>query len=154
MSQIAARLRTLGITLPEATKPVASYVPYVISEKLVFISGQLPIHNGAPSCIGAVGTAVTVADANAAARLCGLHLIAQLQAACNGDLDQVRRCVRLGGFVQSVDGFGEQPAVINGASELMIEIFKENGKHARAAVGVNALPLNASVEVDAIFEIY
>ena len=153
MHQIAARLRELGITLPEATKPLASYVPYVITHKLVFISGQLPMEGGKPTLTGAVGGAVTVEAAKTAARLCGLHILAQLQAACDGDLDRVRRCVRLGGFVQSVDGFSDQPAVINGASELMLEIFKENGKHARTAVSVNALPFNASVEVESLFEI-
>jgi enamine deaminase RidA (YjgF/YER057c/UK114 family) len=153
MSQIAARLQELGITLPEAVKPVASYVPYVISHKLVFISGQLPMRDGKPVLTGAVGGTVTVAAAKEAARLCGLHLLAQLQAACDGDLDRVRRCVRLGGFVQSIDGFDQQPAIINGASDLMLEVFKENGKHARTSLSVNALPLNASVEVEAIFEI-
>jgi enamine deaminase RidA (YjgF/YER057c/UK114 family) len=153
MSQIATRLRELGITLPEATKPVASYVPFVISQKLVFISGQLPLRDGKPVLTGPVGSTVSVADAREAARLCGLHLLAQLQVACEGNLDRVRRCVRLGGFVHSIDGFDQQPAVINGASELMIEVFKENGKHARTSLSVNALPLNASVEIEGTFEI-
>jgi enamine deaminase RidA (YjgF/YER057c/UK114 family) len=153
LSSVAQRLASLGITLPAAVKPVASYMPFVITGNLVFISGQLPMQDGKPTLTGAVGDAVTVEAAKDAARLCGLHILAQLSVACDGNLDRVRRCVRLGGFVQSADGFAGQPTVINGASDLMLEVFGENGKHARAAVGVNALPLNASVEVDALFEI-
>jgi enamine deaminase RidA (YjgF/YER057c/UK114 family) len=153
MSVIDARLQELGLVLPVATKPVASYVPFLVTGQFVFISGQLPMRDGKPVLTGAVGDTVTVAAAQDAARLCGLHILSQLREACGGTLDRVHRCVRLGGFVQSKDGFGEQPQVINGASDLMIQVFGEHGKHTRAAVGVSALPFNASVEIDALFEL-
>lgn len=150
---IAKKIIDLGIDLPAVSKPVATYVPYKVMGKQVIISGQLPFNNGVLQYQGKVGKDYSVAEANEAARLCGLNILAQLREACNGDLDQVVGCVRLGGYVNCVDTFTEHPQVINGASDLMVEVFAENGKHARAAVGVNSLPLGVAVEVEAIFEV-
>ncbi|MEG1453308.1 RidA family protein [Brevundimonas sp.] len=149
---IEARLTELGITLPEAAKPVASYVSYVQSGNTLTISGQLS--NDANGGIkGTVGVDVTPEEAQAAARLCGLNLIAQIKAALDGDLDRVVRIVKLGGFVQAGPDFIAIPAVINGTSDLMVEVFGDAGKHARSAVGVYKLPLGFAVEVDAIVEV-
>jgi enamine deaminase RidA (YjgF/YER057c/UK114 family) len=149
---IEARLTELGITLPEAAKPVASYVSYVRSGNTLTISGQLS--NDANGGIkGTVGVDVSPEEAQAAARLCGLNLIAQIKAALDGDLDRVVRIVKLGGFVQAGPDFIAIPAVINGTSDLMVEVFGEAGKHARSAVGVYKLPLGFAVEVDAIVEV-
>jgi enamine deaminase RidA (YjgF/YER057c/UK114 family) len=147
--RIAARLAELGIDLPEPPRPVAAYVPFAVAGGLVFVSGQVSALPGGPKYQGRVGEQLTVEQGKAAARLCGLNILAQLRAAL-GDLDRVARIVRLGGFVACADGFAEQPQVINGASELMVEVFGEAGRHARAAVGVNALPLGMAVEVDAV----
>ena len=149
---IHARIAELGITLPEPAKPVASYVSYVRTGNQVLISGQLS--NDANGGIkGTVGVDVTPEEAQAAARLCGLNLIAQIKAACDGDLDRVVRIVKLGGFVQAGPDFTAIPAVINGCSDLMVEVFGDAGKHARSAVGVYKLPLGFAVEVDAIVEV-
>lgn len=149
---IEARLTELGITLPEAAKPVASYVSYVQSGNTLTISGQLS--NDANGGIkGTVGVDVTPEEAQAAARLCGLNLIAQIKAALGGDLDRVVRIVKLGGFVQAGPDFTAIPAVINGTSDLLVEVFGDAGKHARSAVGVYKLPLGFAVEVDAIVEV-
>lgn len=149
---IEARLTELGITLPEAAKPVASYVSYVRSGNTLTISGQLS--NDANGGIkGTVGVDVSPEEAQAAARLCGLNLIAQIKAALDGDLDRVVRIVKLGGFVQAGPDFIAIPAVINGTSDLMVEVFGDAGKHARSAVGVYKLPLGFAVEVDAIVEV-
>ena len=149
---IEARLTELGITLPEAAKPVASYVSYVQSGNTLTISGQLS--NDANGGIkGTVGVDVTPEEAQVAARLCGLNLIAQIKAALGGDLDRVVRIVKLGGFVQAGPDFIAIPAVINGTSDLMVEVFGDAGKHARSAVGVYKLPLGFAVEVDAIVEV-
>lgn len=149
---IEARLTELGITLSEAAKPVASYVSYVQSGNTLTISGQLS--NDANGGIkGTVGVDVTPEEAQAAARLCGLNLIAQIKAALGGDLDRVVRIVKLGGFVQAGPDFTAIPAVINGTSDLMVEVFGDAGKHARSAVGVYKLPLGFAVEVDAIVEV-
>jgi len=151
--KIEARLAELGVTLPEAPTPVANYVPYTIGGDTVYIAGQVPFVDGAIKHKGRVGETFTVAQAKQIARICGLNIIAQVKAACGGDLDRVVRCLKLGGFVACIDGFGEQPEVVNGASELMVEVFGEAGRHARSAVGTNALPRNVPVEIDAIFEI-
>ena len=151
--QIDARLAELGIELPEAAAPVANYVPYVISGNTVYISGQVTIWNGEIRHVGKVGDDVSVEDAAAAARLCGLNIIAQLRAALDGDLDRVARCIKLGGFVNGTADFRDHPKVINGASDLMVEVFGDKGKHARFAVGAGSLPLGVAVEVDAVFEI-
>ena len=149
---IEARLSELGITLPEPAKPVASYVSYVQSGSTLTISGQLS--NDVDGGIkGTVGVDVSPEDAQKAARLCGLNLIAQIKAAVGGDLDRVVRIVKLGGFVQAGPDFGAIPAVINGCSDLMVEVFGDAGKHARSAVGVYKLPLGFAVEVDAIVEV-
>ncbi|MEE2850708.1 enamine deaminase RidA (YjgF/YER057c/UK114 family) [Brevundimonas sp. UYEF29] len=149
---IEARIAELGLTLPEPAKPVASYVSYVRSGNQVTISGQLS--NDANGGIkGTVGVDVTPEQALEAARLCGLNLIAQIKAACNGDLDRVVRIVKLGGFVQAGPDFTAIPAVINGCSDMMVEVFGDAGKHARSAVGVYKLPLGFAVEIDAIVEI-
>src|SRR5580693_360764 len=135
MSKIDARLKELGISLPSPPTPVASYVPYVISGKLVTISGQIPVGPDGPSFIGKLGVNMSVEDGQAAARLCALNLLAQLRAACDGDLDKVQRCLRLGVFVNADGEFSRHPEVANGASDLMVAVFGDAGKHARAAVG-------------------
>jgi enamine deaminase RidA (YjgF/YER057c/UK114 family) len=150
---IERRLEELGIELPKAAAPAANYVPYVVSGDLVFVAGQLPFSGGESGHKGRLGEDTSVEQGQAAARLCAINLLAQLKLACEGDLDRVRRVVRLGVFVSSSDGFADQPKVANGASDLMVEVFGAKGKHARAAVGVNALPMGVTVEVDGIFEI-
>jgi len=150
---IEARLRELGIELPKAAAPVGDYMPYVVTGNLVIISGQIPLAGGEVQTPGRVGQDLSVEDGQAAARLCALNLLAQAKAAAEGNLDQVSRVVRLGGFVNSAPDFTEQPLVINAASELMVEVFGDKGRHARAAVGCPSLPLGAAVEVDGIFEL-
>lgn len=151
MLSIDKRLEELGIVLPQPSVPVASYVPYVITGNLVFISGQLPIENGHVAVTGRVGAEIDIPTGQKAARLCALNILAHVKNACDGTLDRVERCVKLGGFVASAPDFFEQPQIINGASELIEHVFGEAGKHARFAVGTNNLPRQASVEVDAIF---
>ncbi|MBO6825791.1 MAG: RidA family protein [Sneathiella sp.] len=150
---VDARLKELGLTIPEAAAPAANYVPYTVSGNLVYVSGQVPFVNGQLAFQGKVGKDFTTEEGAECASICALNIIAQVKAACGGDLDRVVRCVKLGGFVNCVDGFGEQPQVINGASNLMVDVFAEKGRHARFAVGTNALPMNVAVEIDAIFEI-
>ena len=149
---IEARIAELGLTLPEPAKPVASYVSYVRSGDQVTISGQLS-NDASGGIKGTVGVDVTPEKAVEAARLCGLNLIAQIKAACDGDLDRVVRIVKLGGFVQAGPDFDAIPAVINGCSDMMVQVFGDAGKHARSAVGVYKLPLGFAVEIDAIVEI-
>lgn len=151
--QIAARLEALGITLPDAPAPVAAYVPFVIDGKTLIVSGQLPLWNGEKRHLGRLGDTVDVAEGKEAAKLCALNILSQARAACDGDLDRISRCLRLGGFVASAPEFTDQPAVINGASELMLAVFGDAGRHARAAVGVAALPFGVSVEVEATFSL-
>ena len=151
--RIEARLAELNIALPQAATPVANYVPYVVSGPLVFLAGQVTVWNGEIRFVGKLGRDFTVEEGQQAARLCGLNLIAQARAACEGDLDRVVRCVKLTGFVNSMSDFTDQPKVMNGASDLMTEVFGESGRHARAAIGVNTLPLGVAVEVEGIFEI-
>jgi len=150
---IDARLEELGIELPQAAAAVANYVPYVVTGKLVFVSGQVTIENGELKYQGKLGSDLSVEQGQEAARLCALNIIAQLKQACGGDLDRVRRIVKLGGFVNSTPDFKDQPKVINGASDLMVEVFGDKGKHARAAVSAGALPVGVAVEVDAVAEI-
>jgi enamine deaminase RidA (YjgF/YER057c/UK114 family) len=150
---IDARLKELGIELPAAATPAANYVPFAISGKLVFIAGQITNKDGKPQYIGKLGREFGIEDGQAAAKLCALNILAHLKNACGGDLDKVARCVRLGGFVNAVPEFGDQPKVINGASDLIVQVFGDKGKHARAAVGVGSLPFGVAVEVDAIFEL-
>ena len=151
--KIDARLADLGIELPAPAKPVANYVPFVRTGNLVFIAGQGPLKDGAVAYSGKVGAERTLEEGREAARLCGLGLLAQVREACGGDLDQVVRVVRLGGFVASASDFTDQPKIINGASDLMVEVFADAGRHARTAVAVNVLPMDFSVEIDAIFEV-
>ena len=147
-AEITAKLAELGLTLPEAAAPVAAYVPVVIAGGLAHVSGQLPFVEG-KLVRGRLGEDVSLEEGYAAARACGLMLIAQLKAAL-GSLDRIERVVKLGGYVNSAADFTDQPKVVNGASELMVAVFGDAGKHARSAVGVPALPLGAAVEVDAI----
>ncbi len=148
--RIAARLRDLGIELAEPPAPVAAYVPFVITGNLIFVSGQVSAVPSGQRYAGKVGLDLTVEQGHQAARLCGLNILAQLRAALDGDLDRVKRIVKLTGFVNCADGFTQQPQVVNGASELMVDVFGDDGRHARAALGANALPLGMAVEVDAV----
>ena len=149
--KIDARLQELGITLPVAAAPVANYVAYVISGNQLWISGQLPMQDGALKYTGLTGDAVSVDEAADAARVCAMNILSQAKAAL-GDLDRITRIVKLTGFVNAVPGFTDQPKVINGASNLMVEVLADNGRHARSAVGASGLPLGAPVEVDAVIE--
>ena len=150
---ISARLRELGLTLPPAPKPVAAYVPFVRSGSLLFISGQIPMRDGALVARGPVPSQVSLDEARQAAVQCALNALAVAQDALGGDLDRVVRVVRVGVFVCCDAGFHDQPKVANGASELLVEIFGEAGRHARAAVGSIALPLGAAVEVEMVLEV-
>jgi|TARA_B100001059_G_scaffold114919_1_gene115221 enamine deaminase RidA (YjgF/YER057c/UK114 family) len=150
---IDQRLKELNIELDDASVPAGSYVPYVITNNLVFISGQLPFINGKLTIKGKVGDNVSLDDAVKMSEACAKALLSQLKAACNGNLDKVNKVVKLGGFVASAPNFTDQPKVINGASDLIVNIFGDKGKHSRFAVGVAALPLNVPVEIDGIFEI-
>jgi enamine deaminase RidA (YjgF/YER057c/UK114 family) len=149
----AENLKKINLELPAAPSPVGSYVAYKISGKLVFISGQISLKSNGELIKGKVGLDLTIEEGQVAARACAINIISQIKAACNGDLNKIKSCIKLTGFVNSTDAFIDQPKVINAASELMTQIFTENGKHARAAVSVNSLPLGAAVEVEAIFEI-
>ena len=150
---IDQKLKELNIQLDDASVPAGSYVPYVITNNLVFISGQLPFINGQLTIKGKVGDNVSLDDAVKMSEACAKALLSQLKAACNGNLDKVNKVVKLGGFVASAPNFTDQPKVINGASDLIVNIFGDKGKHSRFAVGVAALPLNVPVEIDGIFEI-
>jgi enamine deaminase RidA (YjgF/YER057c/UK114 family) len=152
MSTVEQRLKALGVTIPEPNAPVANYVPFVRSGNLLHISGQVSADAGG-GIKGVVGEDVDADTAKAAARLCGINLIAQMKLALEGDLDQVARIVKLGGFVQAGPDFFAIPQVVNGCSDLMVEAFGDAGRHARSAVGVYRLPLNFAVEVDAIVEV-
>lgn len=149
---VADRLRALGIELPAPAAAVANYIPVRISGNLAIVSGQLPMAAGAVRYQGKLGAGVSVEDGQAAARLCAINLLAQLHAACGG-LDRIAACLRLGGFVACTPEFTDHPKVINGASDLMVGVLGDAGRHARAAVGVPSLPLDAAVEVDGMFEL-
>jgi len=151
--KIEARLKELGIELPQPAAPVANYVPFTISGNLVFVSGQICQWNGELRFIGKLGAAISIADGREAARLCALNILAHLRAACGGDLDRVRRVLRLGGFVNCTPEFTDMPQVVNGASDLMVAVFGDLGRHARAAVGMSSLPGGVAVEVEATVEI-
>jgi enamine deaminase RidA (YjgF/YER057c/UK114 family) len=151
-NRIEARLGVLGIELPAAPMPAANYVPYVKSDRLLFVSGQ--ISQGPDGLMkGRLGETMSVAEGVAAARACGLALLAQARAACDGNLDRVTRVVKLVGFVNSTADFTDQPEVINGCSDLMVDVFGESGRHARAAVSAVSLPRGVAVEIEAVFEI-
>ena len=150
--QIDARLAELGLTLPDAPAPAANYVPWVASGGLVFISGQ--VSKGDDGLLtGKLGAGVDVDHGREAAKACALNLIAQMKAAAGGDLDRVARVVKLLGFVNSAPDFADHPAVVNGASDLLVEVFGDKGRHARSAVGAANLPFNVSVEVEALIEL-
>lgn len=150
--QIDARLAQLGVTLPDAPAPAANYVPFVQTGDLVFISGQISLGPDGP-IRGKLGLDMDVADGAECAKACALALVAQLRAACGGDLDRLKRVVKLTGFVNSTPDFTQQPQVINGCSDFMVELFGDAGRHARAAVSAAALPLGVAVEIEGIFEI-
>jgi enamine deaminase RidA (YjgF/YER057c/UK114 family) len=152
MSRTDARIAELGLIIPEPVAPVANYVPYVITGSLVFVSGQVSIGPGG-LITGKLGADLDLAKGVEAAHACGVNLIAQVRAACGGDLDRVKRVVKLGGFVNSTPDFVDQPKVVNGCSDLMVAVFGDAGRHARAAVAAPALPMNAAVEIDGVFEI-
>jgi enamine deaminase RidA (YjgF/YER057c/UK114 family) len=151
--KIDARLSELGIVLPTPPAPVASYVPYVRTGNLVFISGQVTLGPKGLEYVGKVGAEISPEDAKSAARLCAINIIAQTKAALDGDLDRVTRVVKLVGFVNAVPDFAGHPEVVNGASDLFVEIFGDAGRHARAAVGAGSLPRNVAVEVEAVIEV-
>jgi enamine deaminase RidA (YjgF/YER057c/UK114 family) len=152
MTKPSERLAELGLTLPPVTAPLAAYVPAVRTGAYVYVSGQVPVVDGKLAATGKVGAEVSAADAAGLARTCALSAIAAAAAAAGG-LDRIRRIVKVTGFVASAPGFNGQPLVINGASELLIEVFGEEGRHARSAVGVAELPLGAPVEVELIAEV-
>lgn len=148
-----ARLAALKIELPHPAAPAANYVPTVIAGNLLFVAGQITIFNGELRHLGKLGADIDIGTGKQAARLCGLNIISQARAALGGSLDRVKRCVKVGGFVNCTPDFIDHPQVVNGASDLMVEVFGDAGKHARFAVGAVSLPRGVSVEVDAIFEI-
>lgn len=152
-SELERRLAAQGLELPPAAAPAANYVPYTISGKLLFVAGQLPFRDGKVAVTGRLGDGVTVEQGQEAARLCGLNLLAQAKAACGGDLTKLARCLKLGGFVSCTPAFVDHPKVVNGASDLIAGVMGEAGQHARFAVGSASLPLDAAVEVEAIFEL-
>jgi enamine deaminase RidA (YjgF/YER057c/UK114 family) len=151
--RIDARLKELDIVLPTPPSPVASYVPYVITGNLVFISGQVTAAPDGLKYVGIVGESLTIEDGKAAAKLCAINVLAQVKAACGGDLDRVTRCVKVTAFVNAVSEFTQHPEIANGASDLFLAVFGDAGRHARAAVGAGSLPRNVAVEVEAVFEI-
>jgi len=150
---IESKLKELNITLPEAPSPVGAYVAYKKVGSLLFISGQLPISSDGNIIKGKIGKDLSLEDGQKASRLCVINILAQLKKALDGNLDQVKNCAKITGFVNSTDDFKDQPKIINPASETLSSLFDTRGKHARAAVSTNSLPLGAAVEIDAIFEI-
>ena len=150
---IEDRLKELDIVLPTPPAPVASYVPYVVSGNLVYISGQITLAADGLKYVGTVGREISVEDGKEAAKLCAVNVIAQVKAACGGNLDRVKRVVKVTVFVNAVPGFAQHPEVANGASDLFVAVFGDAGKHARAAVGAGSLPRNVATEVEAVIEI-
>lgn len=153
MSNVEKKLNEMGIQIPNAPAPAANYVPYVITGNQIFVSGQIPIENGEFKYQGIVGDTVDFETAKKSAVLCAVNILSQVKHALDGDLDRVTKIVKVGGFVNAVAGYEKQPAVIDAASELFVNIFGEQiGKHARAAVGAGSLPFNVSVEIDCVIE--
>ena len=152
MSNVESRLKSLGIVLPNAARPVASYIPAKKVGNLIFTSGQLPMVNGELISKGLLGLSVEIEEANMAAKICTLNALAAIKNLI-GDLDKIQQIVKVTGYVACVPTFTEQPAVVNGASEFLLELFGESGKHARSAVGMSSLPLNSSVEIELTVEV-
>lgn len=150
---IEANLQKLGITLPQPAAPLANYIGYTITGNLVVVSGQIPLVEGKIVCTGKLGAGVSIEQGQDAARICFINLVAQVKAATGGDLDRVKRVVRLGGFIASGPDFTQHALVMNGASDLAVAVFGEAGRHARSTIGVPALPADAAVEVEGMFEI-
>ena len=153
MNQFDEKINELKIILPEPKAPVGAYVATKIVGKLLFISGQISMDENSKLITGKIGKDLNLEQGYKAAKRCGLSIIAHLKKACNGDLDRVKSCVKLTGYVNSTDDFKDQPKIINGASDIIAKIFDKKGEHTRAAVSVNSLPLGVAVEVDAIFEL-
>ncbi len=153
MPKVLERIKQLKLNLPDAPAPAANYVPFIVSNKFIFVSGQIPMINN-KLVVGKVGRDVELSEAILAAKACGLAIIAQLNSATNNNLDNIKRIIKLGGFVNSSDDFTQQPEVVNGASDLMVEVFGKIGSHSRFAVGSNSLPRGVVVEVEAIAEIH
>lgn len=153
MSNIEEKLVAMGLALPQVSLPAANYVPVVISGNQLFVSGQLPMLDGKPQYIGKVGQNVSMEDAQACAKLCALNILAHSKMALGGDLSRIVRLIRMGVFVNATDSYTDHPKVANGASDFMVSLFGDAGKHARFAVGVSGLPFGVAVEVDATFEI-
>lgn len=148
-----SRLAALNLVLPQVAPPAANYVPYVVSGSQLFVAGQIPFLNGEKLHIGRLGAPLTVEQGQEAAQACALNILAQAKAAAGGDWNKIIRCVKLGVFVNGTPEFDQQPAVANGASDLMVAALGDKGRHARAAVGVASLPFGVAVEIDAVFEI-
>ncbi len=153
MASVESRLEAIGLQLPAPAAPAANYVPFVVTGNQLFVAGQIPFFNGQRLHIARLGQEYTVEQGQEAAKICALNILAQAGAAVNGEWARIRRCVKLGGFVNSTPDFDQHPAVINGASEVMVAALGDAGKHARFAVGVSNLPFGVAVEIDAIFEI-
>ncbi len=151
--KIEDKLKSLNIDLPKAPDPVGAYVASKISGNLIFISGQISLQSDGKLISGKVGKDLNLEQAQHAAKVCGLNILSQLKKICDGNLDKIKSCMKLTGYVNSAEDFTQQPQVINGASDLISSVFENTGKHTRAAVSVNSLPLGAAVEIDAIFEI-
>ena len=150
---IEKNINKLGITIPDAPAPVGAYVAFKIVNKLLFISGQISVDSNGRFIKGKVGKDIDLKKGQEAAKLCAINIIAQAKKACNEDLEKIANCIKITGFVNSSDDFVDQPKVLNSASELISAVFGESGKHTRAAISVNSLPLGVSVEIDAIFEL-
>jgi len=150
---VEEKIKQLNIEIPKSPKPVGAYVAFRIVNKLVYISGQVSFDQNGNLIKGRVGSELSLEQGQEAAKACAINIISQLKSACEGDLEKVKSCIKINGYVNSTDNFSDQPKVINAASEIIANVFGEKGKHARAAVSVNSLPLGAAVEIESIFEI-
>lgn len=153
MGTVRDKMQLLKLKLPDPAEPAANYLPFVNMDGLVYISGQLPFKDGKIHVSGKVGQTLNLQEGQKAARLCTLHLLSQLNQACEGNLDRVQRCIRLAGYICCTDDFTEHSSVMNEASDLICELFQERGKHARLAIGVSSLPLGSAVEIEGLFSI-